>query len=758
MEAQLQAMDLDPLSFKSILHCLKEGSVLSADQSKVLFDLISHERKEKELVNVFEESPLNFLKAIDLLYKQSIPDNGENELLTKRLSRFSALLLRFVTRDNFSVVMDVCSNNMVENSIYLHLYMNIAVTFCDKSDKPVKILLPFLGTASHEVVMHVTLTLYHFLKKNPSSEQVIVSRLQTILDLEASEVSKEEFGLLTTAFEVFLPSTPKPLVPLYCSEACKSLFLYRGLILDPDTFSEDSVTAEKILKVISVSCMYDEARKFNSLHYLQFLIGGTKVKSSNDIVGLSCLCLVKIWDFITLEKKVPVQTILSMVVRLIKDAESISPGLEPLVECTIYLSLSSTLKTIIRKDKELILKLLTILDTTTTPVIRYGIIAIFSNLTKIAAPGASKEDETKNYLKNMAETQKTGQKNEDVSLIQTFNKDMVRTSLVPLLLKACASNKKSSDLVVKIVYHLTVRQSHSVLQCLGTYGSCDTLLSYLLENSSLNKDTGKTKSNSEDVLAQETRACAIKALAAIVRSLNPEELFKEYNPKISVPFLVELVDQKPEPGSFEQNSVQFSSLDLLFGLLALTNLCVIPDSELHKVVVQKTFEQLVGELIFNSLMPDIQRAAWELVNNLIQNPFMLAKFFNQENPSSRRNLVLLVKFLDSEDPALQKIIAGLMANATSEHSLVVDSLVADTDVFKDFCGIIGNILNEQSTSSDLMYRLGILLHNFLSSTEAVNMISNDAQLKTGLLKVIKNTTDNEVKMVFSEIAKTIFRS
>lgn len=757
MEAQLKALDLDPLTPVSILTLLEEGKPLSKKQAEELFGLISHERKENELMDVFQKSPLRFLQSIDLSYKENAPENGKKELRLKDLSRFAALLLRFVTPDSYSLVMDLCSRAMTEDSIYLHLYMNVAVTYCYKSDAPVNVLLPFLGSSNPDVVMHVAFALYHFLKKNPSTELLIGIRLKSILDCELSEVTKEDFLLLCAAFEVFLPSTPKSLVPLYCSEACKRLFLYRGLILDPDHYGEDSAVAEKLLKVISVSCTYDEARKFNSLHYLQFLIGGTKVQTSNNIVALSCLCLVKIWDFTTLEKKVSVQSILSDVVRMLKDVESTNSCLEPLIECLIYLTLSATLRTIIRNDSEVITKLLTILETTDAPLIRYGIITVFSNLTKISSPDASKEDETKSYLKEMAEAQKTGQKKEDVVLTQNFNKGLVNTKLVPLILKACTTSQKSTEPVVKILYYLTVRQKHDVLLKLGQYGSCDKLLGYLLDHSSLDKESGTTKSSSEELSVVETRSDAIKALASIARSFNPEKLFEEYTPKISVPFFVELLGQKSEPGSIQQSPSAFTSLDLLVGLLALTNLCAIRDSELHKLVVQKTFDQVVAELIFDGTRPEIQRAAWELVNNLMENPFMLAKFFNQESPSSRRNLALLVMFLDSEDPALQEIIAGLMANATSEYALVVDSLVADKDIFRNLCQILGSVLNEQSQESGLMYRIGFFLHNLTSSKAAVTVISTDHQLKTGLLKVIQDSTDSEVQMIFAEVVQTILK-
>lgn len=765
MENHSVVLPLQSLSLAPVIDRLKDGKQLTNEQLEGLKRLLDIERNNQELKAIIDLFPLLFLQSIDSTLqsinersqtgeKQEKFDSGEE----RNLHQLAIILCRLVDSSNYESITKVCVSQLgLTPSIYLYMYTNLAMRYYESIYEPIKMLLPLLESSEKDVVMSVTLVLYFFVKKDPSSEKQISEAMQKVLNEQTTAVGKQEFAFLFTSFEIFLPLIPGSLLPLYCSDACKNLFLYRGLILNPDTYSEDIEIAEKLLKVISVSCMYEEARKFNSANYTQFLISGTKVESSTSVISLSCLCIVKIWDFSALEKKILVQSILAEVTEQLKKITDYKdPSLDPLIEAMTYLSLSATLRTTIRSDRKLIYLLLSILNESETAVIRYGTLTTFSNLTKISAPESNSDNQTRKYLMSVAEAQQLNHTGEDEESISKFNKEMVTVDLISKVSKSSASNDRCAHLAVKIIYYASLKQGSDVLRKIAEQGAPDFLLKYVLEHSTLDKDSGKIKSSSEGQSVQENRVFAIKAFAALCRSVDPEKLLLRYKPHMAVPFLVEMLDQVSESGVFESlDAVQFDALDLLFGLLALTNLCALPDDNLHRLVVQRTFEAYLKNLIFDNSRPEIQKAAWELANNLMGCPFMLAKFFNPDSPSSKKNLKLLVKHLNAENLPLQEILAGLLANATSDYTLVTDSILADQNLFKELTTILTQILNEQSHEQGLIYRLGMFLHNMCNSQRALSLLRQD-EIKQGLVKVIQGSSDNDIRLLYAEIVKQVF--
>lgn len=760
MEAELAHLLLDSLPFSSILQALENGEILSEQQRDGFYKLIKLERYEKEISEAFRRSPERVLQSIErswnLVLKSGDLKPADEHPAIQELFRVAEYLSRFVATENYESVTELCIPKLSQDHLlHLYLYTNTAMKYCEKRTEPVGVLLPLLSNQSHVVVLRITLTLFYFLKKIPSCDRQIAASIERILKLDASDVSKNDFMFVCTVFKTFLPVIPQRLVPQYCSEACKNLFLFRGPVLDPDHYLEDTVVAEKLLTAIAVSCFHEEARKFNSLHYSQFLIAGTKVQTSRLIVALSCLCLVKIWDFAALDLKIPVLSILAQVVEQIKQCKLSDRELDPLIEALTYLTLSASFRTVVRNDKELLDIFLSILDTTKISVIKYGVLTILSHLTKLSAPSGSADEETRTYLKSMADAQKNSREADDALKVAAFNKEMVTTGLLARLV--LQDSNSVLPLVVQIIYNLTIRQKHDVLSKIGHLEAPDTLLTYLLDHSAIDKDSGGTINSSDNAAVHDSRASAIRALAAISRAVNPKKLFDKYKTKIAVPFLLELLHQHPAKPFQVASAPEFNALDLLVGLLALTNLCLLQDSELQGLVVQKAFDRYLAELIFDPARPDIQKAAWELVNNLIGNRYMLAKFFNPENTTSKKNLCFLVKFLNSEDPALQKIIAGLLANATSEYALVVSSIVSDTAIFQELLVVVAQILNEQALDSALMYRVGVFLYNLSQSDQAVTILRNNATIKASLVQVLK-CGDLEVCRVFVEFIQAVYKS
>ena len=224
-----------------------------------------------------------------------------------------------------------------------------------------------------------------------------------------------------------------------------------------------------------------------------------------------------------------------------------------------------------------------------------------------------------------------------------------------------------------------------------------------------------------------------------------------------MPFLEELLGLETEEQSFQTQkdnpravfASSITMLDKLCSLLALTNLSSMPNKALHESIITRLFEQHLKDLMLETSQPDIQRAAWELINNLISTPMMLAKFFNSENPESIRNLNILVKMLHSKNESLQVVIAGLLANATMEFELVAQVLMENQQVFEQIMEIIANILQKQADNDDLLLRVLTFLLNLVEvavghKLDALDKIQNDKPLKQGLKNVVISTKNSDI--------------
>ena len=80
--------------------------------------------------------------------------------------------------------------------------------------------------------------------------------------------------------------------------------------------------------------------------------------------------------------------------------------------------------------------------------------------------------------------------------------------------------------------------------------------------------------------------------------------------------------------------------------------------------------------------PNVQRATWELLSNLVSEPTILVYFFNVEKPANLQRLDLMVKMLNSSDEKLQTAVAGLMANAASEFQMVSQIILQTPDIWR----------------------------------------------------------------------------
>jgi len=164
---------------------------------------------------------------------------------------------------------------------------------------------------------------------------------------------------------------------------------------------------------------------------------------------------------------------------------------------------------------------------------------------------------------------------------------------------------------------------------------------------------------------------AAHALARILISTNPNHIFSAALPAISsISPLVELLT--PDPGA-EQTDL----LPTFEALLALTNLASMEDDSVRERVIRGAWQVVEDLLLSNNTL--VQRAAVELVCNLMASPSGVAKFADGSKQASHRMHILLA-LADVEDLATRRAAGGALAMLTEWDAAVKAILDKDRGV------------------------------------------------------------------------------
>jgi len=157
------------------------------------------------------------------------------------------------------------------------------------------------------------------------------------------------------------------------------------------------------------------------------------------------------------------------------------------------------------------------------------------------------------------------------------------------------------------------------------------------------------------------RQTAAHALARIFISVDPALLAQHV--QFSVATLLTLLDDEgPTSGDGPRDLLpQFEAL------LALTNLASDPKLFAGQEIVTKSFAKI--EDLQLSSNPLIQRAATELICNLMTSPAGMANFADG-SPAADRRIHILLALADAEDVATRRAAGGALAMATEFENVV----------------------------------------------------------------------------------------
>ena len=168
-------------------------------------------------------------------------------------------------------------------------------------------------------------------------------------------------------------------------------------------------------------------------------------------------------------------------------------------------------------------------------------------------------------------------------------------------------------------------------------------------------------------LERQEKRLAAHALARILISVDPQLVVKDRT--VSIVDMVLSLLNTPEADSSE------SPKDLLpefEGLLALTNLASDPLMDAGTQIVKSVFDKIEDLLL--SSTPLLQRAATELLCNLMTCPLGLQKLADGSQAASRR-LHIVLALADADDVATRQAAAGALAMLTEWFEVVVKAIL-----------------------------------------------------------------------------------
>ncbi|MCJ1383159.1 Protein unc-45 A [Xylographa soralifera] len=168
-------------------------------------------------------------------------------------------------------------------------------------------------------------------------------------------------------------------------------------------------------------------------------------------------------------------------------------------------------------------------------------------------------------------------------------------------------------------------------------------------------------------LEEQEKALAAHALARILISVDPKLVVKHRAASI-VEMVLSLL-KTSEAGSSEGPRDLLPEFE---GLLALTNLASDPLLDAGPQIVKSVFDK-IEELLLSST-PLLQRAATELLCNLMTCPLGLQKLADGSKAASRR-LHIVLALADAEDVATRQAAAGALAMLTEWFKVVVKAIL-----------------------------------------------------------------------------------
>ncbi|KAK9240545.1 armadillo-type protein [Lipomyces kononenkoae] len=406
----------------------------------------------------------------------------------------------------------------------------------------------------------------------------------------------------------------------------------------------------------------------------------------------------------------------SFVVDQSGDSTTFANALEGLT----YSSLNVSIKEMLIRDSDCLNALLGVLKekspTPAAPSVMYGVLTILSNISEYPAL-QTKEGAQIKKLRSYANAGKGAKDIEEKPEAITRRCKLLLDMNVISYLAACAprATLNSQHCIGAILKALATEKKHRSL--IVQQGGISVILSVLQPTS-----TSSSSSSSFNINAGSNtpNTAAISALAKLLISVNPSLAFSSrHSPAVAIRPLLSLIDANSEDGTV---------LDEFESLLALTNLASMDTKGVSDNIVSQGWPKIENLVLADN--PMIQRAATELVCNLVATPAAAAKYLDKDDKSYKNRLNVLVALTDAVDVQTRSAAAGALA-ILSEWGPAGDVLAEGEKSLK---GILRVLADEED--SGIVLRGAACLNNILCGATPETGAANKI-LKLGGLDAIK---------------------
>ncbi|RCK67173.1 SWI5-dependent HO expression protein 4 [Candida viswanathii] len=773
LSQKIQSLSINDEQFAKLLTKFKSKDELSKEEQVELYNHLLEQSQlhdnSKIIYELLIDTPLEFLK-----YLHRINDKSGNLIVSAlNQNKPSDALVQSL----FSNLRLIIKSDHADIAFYLGIYSSLVTHLKSSNPQHLNLFLTFVDGKNAEVQQGVFVLIIQNLKlQKEETSSVIKEYLEVLMD----DISLDYNGFLNfvTILEICFPIVPEICTGIYRDDKTKAHLLDR---IDSIAGGSNLTLAIPILKLIDASAIVENCRNYSVTNYFLFLSHAFETNNT-EIQVVASLTLGKLWKVVQFEKKqteITTESLAEVLVDYVKNPENNSKYVELAVEGLMYLSLYWQVRDLMRMDVLLIEVLLTKLEETSInsghmhTSLQYGLLSIFSTLTKLKDINDRESNmNTKKQLRNVA-TPKNGSDSdqEDQEAIKLFNRELLNDDKIISKIstlksyKSTASSNNSLNEVIKIIYHLSSDQQKSTRVELVKQGALNIVLNYLISFSEITKKDHLVYAvpNTEDANVMECRVLAIRSLARMLIAVDPKTSFTKYDVHTAIPFLKELlgpdITQYQSESPLSSNTSYLNDMTLLDrfeSLLALTNIAATATPELKQFLIQQFFENYLDNMIVSSEDAKIQQASWELIANLINEPLMLAKFFNLEVKANAKRLDLLVKLLNSTNEGLQVVIAGLLANAT-DFDMIAEVLVSSQKVFDELVDLISDILLNEASEHDLVLPTSYLLVNLVYAAANCNpaafaKLSSNTKLKSACTNILR-TGENDTKEAIMEVIK-----
>ena len=504
----------------------------------------------------------------------------------------------------------------------------------------------------------------------------------------------EDLVLAFSAAAGVFPVAPSP---------ASTLFLTEGFVQAMVPLLVKKAKSEKVelaaLDMLSAACIDGACREVIKRHctsWLQHILTTGK----DERPGLAAVVLAKIQgpssqpnnskdEIPTEEKKVAedlVPRLKSMMVEDPLDSNQSS------IEGLAYASVRPRIKEELAKDPEFLRRLLKNLrHSPPGSPISFGGLALINNLTRYL-PNISEEQKRLAQLKAYANASKNGPQ------ADPLDEDAAVTERCKAIVKAGAIS-----VLVGMSKNLSPNSMHTVISILLSLSRTSFLRGTIAQQGGvrllLQGYTLIPGSSDSDI---EARRSAAHALARVLISVDPSLVFPSSGsmPLTSVirPILLLLSE---DSGSMIQGPRDL--LPTFEALLALTNLASVPSSGAAESIIRHAYPRIEDLLLSNNAL--IQRAATQVVCNLVNCPLGIA-LFADESPVAARRMHILLAMADVEDVATRSAAAGALAVVTEFEGAVKAILARDRGM-----EIILGLLEDESGDKGIVHRACVCVMN-----------------------------------------------